>query len=549
MAQLAPSDLSSTLLRQAHAGELATLAHLKAALPDDYIVFHGVHWSQDGRSRPVYGEADFVILNRSGDVVVIEQKNGALQETPSGLAKDYGAERKDVGRQIHRTLDAIRDKFGLHNRQGGLTLDYLLYCPDHRLRSLNAVGLDASRIVDASGAGELAARIQALIGPGRDSAEGERVRRFFENACELVPDIHAHVAAGERSMIRLAGGLASSVGSIEMRPLRLRVKGTAGCGKSAVAARAYAEALQHGRRPLMVCFNRPLAEKLKAAVGPGGRVDTWYGFLSRFLEASGKPLDFTQMRERPDFWREAIDSATAEPVPEAWQFDTVIVDEGQDFEPDWAEVLELFAAPGADRLWLEDPDQALTRRGGSAVLADFVGYRARANHRSPESIGRFLQRALPFSFEIASTLPGLGAGVHAVRQPEDQSAKVAQIVTDLLRQGFKHADIAVLSLSSLERASLRQAQRIGSYTVRRFTGDYDLLGNQVTSGGQLLFDTVRRFKGQQAPAIILTDIDPDPARLEEAQRLLFCGGTRATVRLDLVVRRDNLANARLLDAA
>jgi hypothetical protein len=39
---------------------------------------------------------------------------------------------------------------------------------------------------------------------------------------------------------------------------------------------------------------------------------------------------------------------------------------------------------------------------------------------------------------------------------------------------------------------------VGNHTLARFDGEYDLFGNQVYSKGQILFDTVRRFKGQQA---------------------------------------------------
>ena len=49
----------------------------------------------------------------------------------------------------------------------------------------------------------------------------------------------------------------------------------------------------------------------------------------------------------------------AEAVPDQWKFDTVIVDEGQDFEPIWADMLGLFLQGPHDVLCLEDPDQNL----------------------------------------------------------------------------------------------------------------------------------------------------------------------------------------------
>ena len=100
-------------------------------------------------------------------------------------------------------------------------------------------------------------------------------------------------------------------------------------------------------------------------------------------------------------------------MPDHWKFDTVIVDEGQDFEPVWADMLELFLREPHDFLWLEDPDQNL-RDQRPVVLPGFVGYRARTNYRSPQSIARFIQRALPFEFDAVNELPGLGVGVTLV---------------------------------------------------------------------------------------------------------------------------------------
>ena len=43
-------------------------------------------------------------------------------------------------------------------------------------------------------------------------------------------------------------------------------------------------------------------------------------------------------------------------------FDTLIIDEGQDFEQVWADALIQTARADAHVLWLEDPDQSLYNR-------------------------------------------------------------------------------------------------------------------------------------------------------------------------------------------
>ena len=74
------------------------------------------------------------------------------------------------------------------------------------------------------------------------------------------------------------------------------------------------------------------------------------------------------------------------------------------------------------------------------------------------------------------------------------------------------------------------------------------LNQRLLENGQLRFDTVYRFKGQQAPAIILTDVDPNQDQLAHAERLLFTAMTRATVRLEIVLREGNRVAERLMSA-
>ena len=80
--------------------------------------------------------------------------------------------------------------------------------------------------------------------------------------------------------------------------------------------------------------------------------------------------------------------------------------------------------------------------------------------------------------------------------------------------------------------------------MKSFTGEYDLLGDQVFREGGLLAESVYRFKGQSAPAVIFTEIDFDEID-ELVFRKLFVGMTRA--RLKLVLVMSDRAAEKLLD--
>ncbi len=67
--------------------------------------------------------------------------------------------------------------------------------------------------------------------------------------------------------------------------------------------------------------------------------------------------------------------------------------------------------------------------------------------------------------------------------------------------------------------------------------------------GQILLESVYRFKGQQAPAIIAIDIESGGDDEEHLQCLLYTMFIRATVRLDVLVKSGDPLETRLVEAA
>ena len=540
MAYLIP-DVTHMALTAGLTAELKTLENLKSDLSSDFTIFHSVYWSRANASHRVFGEIDFVVLNRSGDVLLIEQKRGPLEERDGDLYKIYGATIKSVGAHLRQTLEDVRQKFIYQNGANArLHLDYLLYCPDHRVTQLNAAALDRNRIVDSSERDQLAVRIKEILGLGSpdERARFDTVNDFFRQTYELVPDIHAHISSQEKQFVRFSGGLSRVLSSIEMTPLRLRIRGSAGSGKTVAASQFFGDVIKAGKRPLLVCFNRPLRENLKASAPAGGMVMTWNGFCDAFLKERGQ-IDYAEMRSDPSFWKNLSDKITGEKIPPEWMFDALIVDEGQDFEQEWFEILRLFLRDSHDLLWLEDADQNVYDKP-PVRLDGFVGYRVRENYRSPQGIARFILQTLPFKFEPANDLPGLGVGVTPYRRAEEQPRLVSEIIEKLLGQGFRDGDIVILTTHSVTPGSTPKSvfsnrESVGRYKLRTMTGEYDLFGNQCMTQGRIAFDSVRRFKGQQSPAVIVVDIDSDPARKEYYDQLLLCAMTRATVRLELLV--------------
>ncbi len=536
MARLIPSDLARLQLSGFDDPELETLSFLAQELPNDFSVFHSLHWTQSSARQTKFGEIDFVVLNREGRVLVIEQKNGRLKETNEGLVKVYGDFEKSLDSQIQRNIGGIRTKYAKQNDGDGLLIDYLIYCPDYRVRELNAAGIDRNRLVDATTKEQLAKQIAKLL-PDKGQAKKEhvkRVRDFFTQSLSVTPDVSTFVTSQERVFTGMVEGLADVIEKLEFSPFHLRVVGTAGAGKSHLTLRLCEKALSRGQKPLLLCFNRPFKDQLMPLAPKGVTVNTYYGFCSEFAESAGFEIDFERM-SLEGFWREVQDNIVAADIPSTSQFDFLIVDEAQDFKPEWLEILRLFLTDGAGIVWLEDPLQRLLNTE-EVELSDFVTYREMSNFRSPQLVADFIKDSLQVEFDNRNPLPGLGVAVHTYSDPVDQFDIVDERIRNLRKIGFSDEDIAIVSCRSLPSSTFYDIEQVGKTVIRRFTGNYSSDGNQTYTDGTVLFDTIYRFKGLQACAIILVDIDDTIGETDFSKRILYCGMTRATIRLELVVK-------------
>ncbi len=535
MAQIIPEDATKDIeLNGGRNGELVTLSKLQAQLSDEYWVFHSVHWSKRNSKYTDLGEIDFVIINSSGKVLFIEQKNGALQEYPGALIKEYrSGKRKDVAQQIYRSMDLVQEKFARQTRGLKLSPSYLICLPDYKVKDIQSVGIDTGNVVDSTKYDSIAKFIEKIIPvSSKDEKRFDALMDFFSDVYHLVPDIHSHVEVQRSHFLRRAGYLSEILNNLDMQPYRLKVSAIAGSGKSLFATSFYQKQIKNEMHPLMVCFNRSLSEKLKARLSSKGYINTFYGLCSDFLESIGTKPDFSKINQ-PGFWRKILEQVTEAEIPTDWQFDTLIVDEGQDFESEWFEILKLFLKDNGGILWLDDPLQNIYGKR-TVELDRFVHYSCNKNYRTPQSIADFIQNMLGVEFDSENELSGLGVGMNSVQSAELQIGKVAEILKELSSKGFSQEDIAIISCKGAQISKFSEIDKIGKFAIKKFTGEYDSLGNQKYSDGGIIFDSIYRFKGNQSPAVILVDVDSTKKPTAREKNILFCGMTRATVRLDIV---------------
>ena len=530
MAKIIPSNWQTIEAIGAFQREIETLGRLAVELPDDYTVFHGVHWTRVEHGASIFGEIDFAIVTPGGKLLLIEQKSGFLDETPGGLVKHYGSAEKKVANQINRNVQGLQSKFAKQTGQK-VAVDYLFYCPDYTVKQPDIAGMDPSRIVDAQKKGHLPALIRSILPLDDANPLADRIKTFLGQELSLVPEIGAVAQQVEALHTRLSGGLAVWGRKIRCTPFRVRIVGTAGSGKSQLALAALNDAVAAGRRAIYVCYNRPLADHMALIVPAGTIVATFHQLCDRMLRSGGTVVDFTQSGA---FGR--LEAGFAESaIPADWTFDELIIDEGQDFKAEWLPMLMRLLKQEGRAWWLEDPMQNLYDRP-RMELPGWVELHSDTNFRSPRDILSSLKKlgVMPGSIEGGSPLNGSEVEIQTYSDTRGMIEATKNALSRGLTSGFKRSQMALVTWRGREHSQLLGFDQIGAHKLKSFTGQYDLLGNPIFCEGDILAETVYRFKGQAAPYIVFSEIDFETYD-DLAVRKFFVGATRASMKLQLVM--------------
>ncbi len=521
-----------------HRNEYATLLLLHQQLPADFVVVHGAHWTRLNRHYATTFEVDFCIVAPSGELVVIEQKNGALNESTGVLCKQYRNKQKNVTSQILQAVEGLQNRYNkLHAIDKGLMVDYLLYCPDYTVQDLNSSGLIPERIVDRPKAKQLIPLLKAMVHRPADPDQKKRVVDFLTGYFNLSLDIGSSLRLQESAFTYFADELSYFVQSLQFSPWWLRIQGSAGSGKTQLASTLFSQAAASGKKTLYLCFNRPLADRFRALFPHTGRVETRDSLADQFLRSQGHQP--TYLAKDPENFLRIREQAKITPVPANWQFDTVIIDEGQDFETSDLEFFRHFFHDQTQVLWLEDPRQNIYLKIPAEIPAT-ITLTTHRDYRSPFDVLNFTQNLLYLDPPLIpmNPVPGLCPQIYPIQTPEEELQTLINAITQALSLKIKLSEIVILSLSGKKNSLLNTLDKIGQWSLSKFTGEYTPQGTQIWTQGQLVFDTIYRFKGQQAPWIIVIDIHGEWT--ERLVRSLYCALTRATYSATLLIHTDTI---------
>lgn len=520
-------------------------------LPEDLVVIYSANWLyRDTKGRLNEGEADFTILSQHGGVLAVEVKGGGVSfDAAAGLwfSVDRNGQQhaikdpfKQASKERHALLDQITGHASWRQWSGKrLTIGHAVMLSDI-VDSSSLLGPGRQREVvgvngDIQNIAQWYDRVMRFWREVNDDALGAKGVRLIEDilckSIEVRPVLRAAVDDAEQQRIRLTANQAKVFRVIGGRR-RAVVAGGAGTGKTVLAVEKAKVLASAGLRVLLLCYNRPLADSLSIGLKdePLIQAQSYHQLCDqRIRQASQNGHDIlneaveaypgTGDRHRFDVQIPYALALSADVLLE--RFDALLVDEAQDFSDEyWLGVEMLLRDQDNGHLYIFiDENQALYPRKAKLPVEDEPFYLT-SNCRNTAPIheaGYRFYEGTPIDPPEIHGQDVIWSGLDKV---ETQADAVAKRVHQWIHvEGLKPEDIAVLV-----------AKR-----PKRFV--YELLNQRAEAAGAewafeahgkakcVLVDTVARFKGLEAQAVVLWVGDDvvDEAHWET----LYVGTTRA----------------------
>ena len=498
------------------------------------------------------GEADFLVLWPELGLLVLEVKGGDIahesgsrrwyRRLPGGGERDIKDPFEQANRNMHVIVDAIGDR-AYGGRRPEFAHGYAVVFPDCRYEGSPPPGAQPAILLSSDDLPRMKDRISRALRqwsrrdpPVMISKEklGD-VKQAILPRFNLFPVLGRTIEEQEEKLIRLTDD--------QMRLLdflgennRVAIEGVAGSGKTLLAKAQVQRFAERGLRTLFLCYNKTLAEWLRESL-PDDRselvhvthfhklcADTCRSAGVEFRPPAGDSGDFWR-HEAPELLWEALEAMPDE------RYDAVVVDEGQDFHPDWWDPIQTIERNG-DRGYLYvfyDPAQNLYNDVAVSIPSLGKPFRLPTNCRNTRSIaetcgeiiGQPIDTPRSAPAGIATSIVEVGEGAETI---EYLNARVKEW---LKKQRLERSQIAILSPFRKRNSSLAMRGHLSGFSL---TEDLDAW----RSNEGILFSTIRSFKGLESDIVVMIDVVEPDSISTFLRSDLYVGCSRAKHVLEIV---------------
>ena len=551
MARMLPVLSEEQLRKFRSSAEARFYRRCRDQLPDDVLVIHSVNWIyRDDKDRLREGEADFTIVCPQSGILAVEVKGGGVSFDPS-VGNWYSIDRARIKHQIKDPFRQASDErhailaqltgssVWRHWRGSRLTIGHAVMLPDiHDPRALVGPDRRLEFIGGDADMQSLAAWVSGAMDFWREPVDdplGKRGVELVESilcaAVEVRPALQSLFDDAEQTRLRLTANQAKILQIIGGRK-RAVISGGAGTGKTLIAVEKARQLALSGEAVLLLCYNRALADALAESLrcDPQITVLNFHQLCERRIAVARKVTGRDLLAEAADAYpgtssKQLFDvqmpyalALSNEVLDE--KYDSLIVDEAQDFSDDfWFALEELLRSPEEGSLYLFlDQNQSIYRRNANLPVSD-PPFHLATNCRNTAQIHRVGYVHYRGEEVDEPDLPGQEVERISLEGDIEQASKIATIVRSLLENDVRPEDVVIL-LAKRPKEHLYALVK-GHHLPHGVAWAIETSGRR----NSVLIDTVSRFKGLEAPVVVLWVGDE---AIDEGQwESVYVGTTRA----------------------
>lgn len=504
-------------------------------LPENYHVFYSKRLTGGGLFGKPECEIDFIVFNGSNVVICLEVKGGVVAyDGTQNQWMQNGKVMRDVIRQAteasHTLLNALTRE--LHDTR----VDWALCFPNCCLTSHNgAFEIQPEQIIDENGILNINASIKRLenhirgkFGRCRPLSASEAkalVGRLTRNI-GFVQILGVRFAREADQIVQVTNEQLEVLTDIEANQ-RMLVHGVAGTGKTIIAQTFAKQLAERNLKVLLLFFNQEIASNVRYAFERGStvQVTTFSSFAKRLIEDKEPAWWQSQTEKDNEFWSTTLPLKLLDiPKHSLPCFDAVIVDEGQDFKPEWFEFLNQLLSHGSDvhyTVFLDEHQDIFGHWKHFPCQPPPAKKVLVKNCRNTRRIVDFLNGVYPTGMTSFEKSPP-GASV-VERRVKNESEELEQLERDIKtltgEQRITPGSIVILINSSKSDSCLRNVRSINNLELVSTYKRYD------AAARVLYYSTIDIFKGLEADVVFL--IVGDRISALEMPKALYVQGSRA----------------------
>lgn len=550
MAKMLPSAVRDGTSSPA---EYAMFTHIRDGLSNEWTVLHSLGLTIH-RTKP-WAEIDFVLVGPPGVICLevkgglVSRRNGVWYTTPQ-RGPHAGQPRRlnespfeQVGpasAQLHRFLQQR------YPRAAKAITGYAVAAPDVEW-TVRGPDIDLALVYDQRD------RLRPFVsfmdrvikhwntrlsGSGRSLEtlsrhDKQAVVDSIRGDFQLVPSLRASAEVAGRELVRLTDEQCELFARLGANP-RVVARGGAGTGKTLIAVEEARRLARQGRQVLYTCFSRNLARYISHTMAdePAVTVRTLHSLMKEFVDGAERSSELPDVDENDlleVFLPELALDVLLE-TPGIGRFDAVLLDEAQDLlrEPYLDVIDALVEGELREGTWRCFIDASQNIVGGIAPVAlrrlqevRPVEWPLTVNCRNTRPIA--VQVALLSGAPMLEVLApeGPAAELTWYTSADGQQQAISGRLKQLRREGFTARQITILSRYRFERSVAHAGLGTPLRDISR--------GGLDSAGDEIAFSTVSSFKGLEAEAVVLVDVDDlsSPGGLVS----VYVGASRARVAL------------------